>query len=107
MKMVVAIVQNRDSSNVVASLNEEGYRATKLASTGGLLREGNTTLLVGVDTPQVDDVLKIIKQICQPREQQITRLPSIEGVAGFLPSHLVTVGGATVFILDVEGFVRI
>lgn len=109
MKLVVAIVQDKDALKVVSSLMEQGYRATKLASTGGFLREGNTTLLVGVETPKVEQVLGIIKEICHSREQLVTPLSPMGGaVDSFLPYPVeVTVGGATVFVLDVERFVRI
>lgn len=109
MKLVVAIVQDKDGVKVISELIEKGYRATKLASTGGFLREGNTTLLVGVDNDKLDDVLDIVKEICHSREQLVTPLSPMGGaVDSFLPYPVeVTVGGATVFVLDVEQFVRI
>ncbi len=109
MKLVVAIVQDKDAVKVIANLMEQGYRATKLASTGGFLREGNTTLLVGVESDKVETVLNIVKEICHSREQLVTPLSPMGGaVDSFLPYPVeVTVGGATVFVLDVERFVRI
>lgn len=109
MKLVVAIVQDKDAIKLVAALMEQSYRTTKLASTGGFLREGNTTLLVGIEDAKVDHVLGIIKEICHSREQLVTPLSPMGGaVDSFLPYPVeVTVGGATVFVLDVERFVRI
>lgn len=109
MKLVVAIVQDKDGVKVTSALMEKGYRATKLASTGGFLREGNTTLLVGVEDAQLDDVLDIVKEICHSREQLVTPLSPMGGaVDSFLPYPVeVTVGGATVFVLDVDQFVRV
>ena len=49
MKLIIAIVQDEDASRLISSLMNEGYSATKLATTGGFLRSGNTTLLLGVD----------------------------------------------------------
>ncbi len=50
MKLIIAIVQDEDASRLVSNLMNEGYGVTKLATTGGFLRAGNTTLLVGVAT---------------------------------------------------------
>jgi uncharacterized protein YaaQ len=88
------------------ALLEAGYRFTNIASTGGFLREGNVTFLVGVDPRQVDEVAKIVKQNCQTREQFVNVFPpTIEPVGTCIPSPVkVTVGGAVVFVLDVERY---
>jgi len=62
MKLIIAVVQNEDADAVVDALLEEDFRATRLASTGGFLRRGNTTLMIGADEDQVDRVLEIIRQ---------------------------------------------
>ena len=61
MKLVIAMVQDEDSEAAVHTLNEHGYRVTKLATTGGFLRRGNTTLLIGVEDGQVDDVMGVLR----------------------------------------------
>lgn len=108
MKLVVAIVQDNDTHNLLASLTEAGHRATKLASTGGFLRSGNTTLLVGTADDQVDEVLAIIRRTCKAREQMMVTMgaPGATGDA-FMPFPVeVSVGGATVFVMDIEKFIK-
>ena len=60
MKLVISIVQDDDALDLVDALNEKGYSVTKLATTGGFLKSGNTTLLAGVQKEKVDDVISII-----------------------------------------------
>ena len=110
MKLIVAVVQDRDSVDLLEELMEVGYRATKLSSTGGFLREGNTTLLIGCEEDKVEEVLGIIKQVCHQREQMVTPITPVRGSTGdsFVPYSVeVTVGGATVFVLEVDQFVHV
>ncbi|GAB7387239.1 cyclic-di-AMP receptor [Bacillaceae bacterium] len=106
MKLIIAVVQDKDSGRLSAALVKAGFRATKLASTGGFLRSGNTTFLIGVEDPQVDRVLQIIKENCHSREQLVTPVSPIGPSAeSYLPYPVeVQVGGATVFVLAVEQF---
>jgi uncharacterized protein YaaQ len=110
MKLIVAVVQDKDSVRLVEALVEKGYRSTKLASTGGFLKSGNTTLLIGVEEKSVQPVVDIIKEICHSREQLITPMAPVgsNSVESYMPYPIeVLVGGATVFVLDVEKFVRV
>ena len=109
MKMIVAIVQDEDSSRLVSNLMNEGYSVTKLATTGGFLRAGNTTLLVGVEDDKLKDALGIIESTCKSRKQIATSPAPISGTTGvYVPYPIeVTVGGATIFVLDVEQFTKI
>lgn len=109
MKLMVAVVQDKDAAKLVSALVEKGHRATKLASTGGFLKEGNTTLLIGVDTEAVGEVMGIIKSTCKSREQLVTPLTPVSGPAdSYLPYPVeVLVGGATVFVLDVERYEKV
>jgi uncharacterized protein YaaQ len=106
MKLVVAVIQDKDSHKLLDELTQSGFRTTKLASTGGFLREGNTTLLVGIEDTQVDRVVGIIKTTCHAREQLVTPLSPMGGPAdSYIPYPVeILVGGATVFVLDVEQF---
>lgn len=106
MKLVVAVIQDKDSHRLLGSLTHAGFRATKLASTGGFLREGNTTLLAGVDDDQVERVVNLIKNTCRAREQLVTPLSPMGGPAdSYIPYPVeILVGGATVFVMDVERF---
>ncbi|NLA78977.1 MAG: transcriptional regulator, partial [Erysipelothrix sp.] len=60
MKIVMAIVSNDDSSSVSAALTKENFSVTRLATTGGFLRSGNTTIIVGTDDEKVEKVIEII-----------------------------------------------
>jgi uncharacterized protein YaaQ len=108
LKLIVAIVQDNDSTRLVRALVKNSFYATKLASTGGFLREGNTTLLLGVEDDKVDDVLNLISEVCKPREQMITPLtPGPGPVDSFFPSSVrVQVGGATIFVVPVEKSIK-
>ena len=64
MKLIIAIVQDEDASRLVSALMNDGYGVTKLATTGGFLRAGNTTLLVGVDDNRFEGCLHIIEKLC-------------------------------------------
>ncbi len=110
MKLIIAIVQNEDVNKLVATLREKGYSSTKLASTGGFLSSGNTTLLIGTDNEKVDDVLSIIKDICKTKKKITAAMPpsTCVTVGGYLPHTIeVTVGGAVVFVTDVDRFEKI
>ena len=108
MKLIIAIVQDEDASRLVGNLMSEGYSVTKLATTGGFLRAGNTTLLIGIDNEKMDNVMKIIENVCKSRKQIATSPSPISGTTGvYVPYPVeVMVGGATVFVLDVAQFVK-
>ncbi|MBQ8312832.1 MAG: cyclic-di-AMP receptor [Clostridia bacterium] len=109
MKLIVAIVQDEDASRLVSKLMNEGFGVTKLATTGGFLRAGNTTLLVGVDDDKFDAAMAVIEKVCKSRKQIATAPTSMSGVNGvYSPYPIeVMVGGATVFVLNVEQFVKL
>lgn len=109
MKLLIAIVQDEDASHLVSSLMNEGFSVTKLASTGGFLKSGNTTLLVGIDDGQAEECMGIIEKICKSRKQIATSPVTMGGATGmYAPYPIeVTVGGATVFVLNVENFVKV
>ncbi|HHV61294.1 MAG TPA: hypothetical protein GXX51_01425 [Firmicutes bacterium] len=109
MKLVIAIVQDQDVAGLLDRLVKKGYKATKLASTGGFLRVGNTTLLVGVNDDQVQDVVGVIKDVCKSRTQLITPMPAVgRSITSYVPQPVeVKVGGATIFVVDVAHFEKI
>lgn len=108
MKLIIAVVQDKDSPRLVESLVRAGHSATKLASTGGFLREGNSTVLIGVDEADTDKVLEVIKKTCRAREQLVTPVTPVGPGESYVPYPVgVVVGGATVFILPVERFLKI
>jgi len=107
MKLVLAIVNNDDSGSVSAALTREGFQATKLATTGGFLMSGNTTFLVGVETERVDTVIDVIRKHSSKRSQMVPTSDNYsQSLYGQVPVE-VTVGGATLFVVDVEKFEKI
>lgn len=109
MKLIVAIVQDEDASRLVGKLMGEGFGVTKLATTGGFLRAGNTTLLIGVEDERLEAALAVIERVCKSRKQMTAATSPMLGTSGTGYSHYpieVTVGGATVFVLPVEQFVK-
>lgn len=106
MKLVMAIVNKDDSSTVSASLTKEGFSVTKLATTGGFLMAGNTTFLVGVDDNRVDEVISIVEKQSKKRTQVIPSTTYGTSAYASFPVE-VTVGGATVFVLNVERFEKL
>lgn len=108
MKLIVAIINNDDAHTVMSNLTKEGYSATKLTTSGGFLRAGNITLLIGVEKNKVDDVINIIGEYSSQRKK-ITPVNTTyigESMLSSMPVE-VTVGGATIFVLDVEQFYKI
>lgn len=106
MKLILAVIQDQDSNRLLNALLKNQFRATKLASTGGFLKSGNTTFLIGTEDDRVDEALKIIKDNCQSRNQLVSPVSPIGGNANAYISNSINVqvGGATVFIIPVEQF---
>ena len=108
IKLVLAIVQEKDVGRLIDALTEDGFNATMLASTGGFLREGNSTLLIGVEDPQVEQVLGVIQRTSHRREQFVSPMPpAVEPVDSYVTYPVkVEVGGAIVFVVQVEQMAR-
>ncbi len=106
MKLVIAVIQDKDSNRLSNALVQEGFRATKLASTGGFLRAGNTTFLIGVEDERVHEVFQVISNSCKVRDQLVTPVTPMGGATdSYIPFPVeVQVGGATVFVVPVERF---
>jgi uncharacterized protein YaaQ len=94
-KLIIAVVQNDDADTVVDALLEADFRTTRLASTGGFLRKGNTTLLIGAFDDQIDTVLDLIRRNARSGAQAVEESPDA-----------VPQAAATVFVLDLEEYQR-
>lgn len=107
MKLLLIIISNEDANAVSKVLLKEKYFVTKLSSTGGLLKNGNTTLIVGIENDQVANVVNLVGEVSKPRKQTTsTILPDEYSMISSLPFQ-VSVGGATIFVLDVENMYKI
>ncbi|HLS08965.1 MULTISPECIES: cyclic-di-AMP receptor [Lentibacillus] len=108
MKLLIAVVQDKDTNRLLDALGEENFKITKLATTGGFLKEGNTTLMIGCEDQYVDQALNVIRDNCSKREQMVAPISPMGGNAdSYIPKPVkVEVGGATVFILPIEQFMQ-
>lgn len=105
-KLVIAVVHGDDSRRVVSAFQESGLRVTELGSQGGFLRARNTTLMLGVEDDQVDQVMGILERNCKTRTEEVP-IEVMTGMdAAWLPAE-VTHGGATIFVLPIEQIRRI
>lgn len=108
MKLIFAIVNGDDSPSVARALTKNGFFATKLASTGGFLSAGNTTFLICTENEKVDDAIQIIASKSRKRKQFVQN--TIPGLSTDTFSSFPTevqVGGATIFVTDVERFEKV
>ncbi len=94
LKLIIAIVNDEFSNKVIKSLMKNKVRTTKLSSTGGFLKAGNTTLLIGAEDDQVDNVVQMIEKQCNSTKVQ-------EG------GQEITVSGANLFIMDIDQYLKI
>lgn len=108
MKLAVCIVHNRDRNKLTGEMLKAGFKFTIIGSSGGFLHEGNSTLLIGVDENSITVLKEIVQSSCKAREQMVNVMPFEAAPPGaFIPSPVnVPVGGAVMFFLDVNEFVR-
>ena len=106
MKLVIAIVHRDDKDGLSDAFREQNYPSTLIGTTGGFLREGNATFLIGVDEKQIEDLLALIKENCKTRTQLVNPMPPVvEPGELYLSQPIeVQVGGATVFVMNVDRF---
>ena len=111
MKLVLAIVQDDDAIDLIEELTDKDYRVTKLATTGGFLKSGNTTLMIGVEEKEVKNLINVIEDVCKRRKEMVpTSTPNTIGTNSgmYVPYPIeVEVGGATIFVLDVDQFYKV
>ncbi len=107
MKLIIAIINHDDAGAVIQELTKSGFSSTKLATTGGFLRAGNVTILVGVDEEKVQTAIDVIRKESHSRKQMVPATSEL--IYGYYPSVPVeiTVGGATIFVVDIERFERV
>lgn len=88
MKLIIAIIRDEVNEPVLQSLIQADFRATRIASTGGFLRRGLTTLMIGVEDEKVDHAIDIIQEQSSPETHTKQR-------------------NATVFVLNVDQFLQV
>ncbi|MBV6458208.1 MAG: putative protein YaaQ [Fimbriimonadaceae bacterium] len=108
MKLCLCIVHNRDKTRIGDELIKAGFKMTMVASTGGFLREGNTTFMIGVEDDELPALKALIMENCRAREQ-VVNVGTFESsaVGAFMTTPVkVPVGGAVLFVMPVEEYER-
>jgi uncharacterized protein YaaQ len=109
MKLIIAIVQDEDTPALTDALVAAGYRFTKVSTTGSFLRTGNASFLIGVEDQAVAGVMGVLRRTCRRRTQiAVPYSPALEPGLLYMPENFeVEVGGAVVFVANVERFERL
>ena len=107
MKLIIAIISSDDANKVQKALVGEKFFSTRLSTTGGFLRAGNVTFMIGTNDEKVPRVLEIIENQSKKRAKLVPNTIVNEfGSFTALPIE-VEVGGATVFVINVDQFIKI
>lgn len=88
MKLIIAIIKDEDNDKVSRGLTKSDFRVTFIASTGGFLRSGRSTLLIGVEDEQVEEALEVIRNNSKKPEKSKEKR-------------------ATIFVLNVDQFTQL
>ncbi len=102
MNLVMAIVNKDDAHGLAYALQENGYASTLVGTTGGFLRKGNSTFLMGVEENEIESLLSLIKENCKTRTRMVNPMPA--GESDLSRVIEVEVGGAVVFVLSLDRF---
>lgn len=107
MKLITAIVNKEDSKTVNAELNQAGFTVTRLTTTGGFLMAGNVTMLIGTEDEKVDECISVISKFSRQRTEVVPNTADYGmGFSAAFPLE-VTVGGATIFVTNIERFEKV
>lgn len=106
MKLIIAIVSNKDTQKAIDNLSAAGYYVTKFSTSGAFLADGHTSLMVGTENDKVDGVLEALK--CSVTKRTIKEYGVQSTLTGTLLKQPVDVeqGGGVAFVIDVEDFVK-
>jgi uncharacterized protein YaaQ len=106
LKLVIIIAADSDADRLMKRLIEQGFPATKISSTGGFLHRGSATILSGVDANEVDQVVAMVRAECHARTEYlpVQALPFLGEGSPLSEPVEVRVGGAIVFVVNVERF---
>lgn len=106
MKMIIAIVQDKDANRLRNAFIKSEIQVTRLSTTGGFLKSGNTTYMIGIEDERVQEVLDLIHETSRTRQQFMTPPVNMDAQMDSTSGYPVEVqvGGATVFVLPIEQF---
>ena len=101
--LMTVVVQEQDADAAIQALKKKGIGATRLSSTGGFLGRRSSTLLIGLVAGQEETIVNVLRQNCRTRVEYVT-IP-LEGSPLPLPAPTpITVGGATIFVLELDHY---
>jgi uncharacterized protein YaaQ len=108
MKLILAVIQNEDEDALTEAMEVEGQSVTRIGSSGGFLRASNVTLMIAVEDVRVQRVMELMGKHCKQRTRHLHPwVPSMEARERFMGAIPVQVGGAAVFILNLERMEKI
>ena len=96
-----------NEDDVMDALNKDHFQVTKLASTGGFLRKGNSTLMIATQDDMVDECIELIKKQCGKRQKITVNMPYVSGTSMGTYTTMpmpVEIGGATIMVVDLDRF---
>lgn len=106
MKLMIAVIQDYDSDRLLTALSDAGIGSTRIASAGGFLRAGNTTVLIGVEEERLPLAMRLLGETC--RRRTATRVSNID--LGDMEAHDIAesrIGGGVAFVAPVERHERL
>ncbi|MBR6408181.1 MAG: cyclic-di-AMP receptor [Clostridia bacterium] len=107
MKLIIAIINSDDAKQVGNQLKKSGFYVTRLQTTGAFLQKGNVTLMTGVEDGKVDEFRNILTRFSSKRIVSVDSAFAFGEALAYSQPVDVVVGGATMFVLDVEQFHKI
>lgn len=111
MYLIIAVVQNEDAGKLVDMLNSNSIKSTKVASTGGFLGKGNTTLFLAIEKEKKESVVEMIKSVCARRvtyasSQSCVPFDAYSEKSGKYFMEIET-GGGVIITIDMENCIRL
>ncbi len=106
--LIICVIRDQDAAKLMDVLRDTNFSFTKLASTGGFLREGNTTFLVGVVEARKEELISLVKKVCGRREEIVeSTMPVNEPIGPYVPQAVkVTRGGGVLFEVPIDRYER-
>lgn len=107
MKLIIAVVNKSDAKLLIKSLLKGGFSVTKMSSTGGFLKVGTNTLLIGTQSERADQAIEIIKNTCKQHKHDTSKVIREYRSAIENDSKEIVVGGATIFVVETEKIIKV
>lgn len=107
-RLAILIVSGRQAMDLMQQLTENGFYFTQIDSSGGMIQEPSLSLLIGLNDSRLETLLRLVRKYCKPQKQYVpTQIHIQPGFTTALPMIEARVGGALIYILEVERFEQI